>query len=260
VFERLGRQRFSELDVELRSILKEKGLREKDPFEEIVARAAVIDLPPNASFEDVVEQAAEELSAHLPCTDEELIEGFMEGTRTGVTPVSHGVALPHMRLAGIDAPRMVLVRARSGIDIPVGDVFGETRVERDTRAIFFLVSPEADPGQHLRLLAKLASQVDDENFLERWLAAPDGYDLKRMFLREEGLLSLTLARGAPSEELIDQSIRELDLPDGCLIAIIQRPGETLVPRGRTVLHDGDRLTIIGNEDAMRLVAQRFAPI
>jgi len=37
VFERLGKRRFEGLDYELRGILKEKGLRKEDPFEEIVA-------------------------------------------------------------------------------------------------------------------------------------------------------------------------------------------------------------------------------
>jgi amino acid transporter len=38
VFERLGRQRHHNLDTELRGILREKGLRQEDPFDEIVSR------------------------------------------------------------------------------------------------------------------------------------------------------------------------------------------------------------------------------
>ena len=45
VFERLGRQRDTGLDRELRQIMKEKGLREADPFEEVVTAAAIIDTP-----------------------------------------------------------------------------------------------------------------------------------------------------------------------------------------------------------------------
>ena len=43
VFERLGRQRFDGLDSELRGILKEKGLRAGDPFEEVVAMSHVFE-------------------------------------------------------------------------------------------------------------------------------------------------------------------------------------------------------------------------
>ena len=35
------------------------------------------------------------------------------------------------------------------------------------------------------------------------------------------------------------------MPEGSLIAIIRREGKTIVPRGNTVLANGDRLTIIG---------------
>ena len=52
VFARLGKQRFEGLDPELRSIMKEKGLRAQDPFDEVVARAFVIDGPANATSSD----------------------------------------------------------------------------------------------------------------------------------------------------------------------------------------------------------------
>ena len=50
VFERLGRRRFDDLDRELRTILKEKGARPADSFEEVIARSEVLDLE-SASFE-----------------------------------------------------------------------------------------------------------------------------------------------------------------------------------------------------------------
>ena len=39
------------------------------------------------------------------------------------------------------------------------------------RAVFFLVSPDEDAGQHLRLLGHLATRVDDPAFLDRWTEA-----------------------------------------------------------------------------------------
>ena len=44
LFERLGRSSDDGLDRELRGILKEKGLRNDDPFDEIIARSFVIDV------------------------------------------------------------------------------------------------------------------------------------------------------------------------------------------------------------------------
>ena len=91
VFQRLGERRSMGLDPELRSLLKEKGLREEDPFEEVIARAETIDAEDGISFEEVVEQASARLALHLPCSAENLREGFLQGTLIGATPVERGV-------------------------------------------------------------------------------------------------------------------------------------------------------------------------
>ena len=47
------------------------------------------------------------------------------------------------------------------------------------------------------------------------------------------------------------------MPEGSLVALIRRRGETLVPRGRTVLHEWDRLTIIGEPLGLKELAERY---
>jgi len=257
IFERLGRKRFAALDIELREILKEKGLRAHDPFDEIVAMARVIDAPQGATFEDIVTTAAEELSALLPTTASSLAEGFLEGTRVGATPVTGGVALPHLRLPELTKPFMVIARSRSGVTIDVGDVFGAVHEEESIHAIFFLVSPEDDPSQHLRLLAQLAGHVEKEGFMTKWLASETNQEMKEILLREDRFMSLQLAIGHPTEPLIDVPISLLSFPEDCLVAIIHRRGHMVVPRGSTVLEEGDQLTIIGDQRGIRSLKDRF---
>ena len=251
VFERLGRRRFPGLDRELRSILKEKGLRDEDPFEEVVARAFVILARRRDNFDRIVRRASTLLAQRLPCTAETLTEGFLQGTRTGATPVSGGVALPHLRLAGIDNPQMVLVRSSAGIPVETGDVFGAAKPPSDIFAIFLLVSSDRNPGQHLRLLAELASRVDQEEFLPSWLAADDEQGLKEILLRSDRYLSIPVRKGAASAAMIGRRMRDLGFPEGCLVAIIRREGETIVPTGGTVVQEGDWLTVIGNDKGIR---------
>ena len=50
LFSRLGRRPYDPLDIELRGIIKEKGLRPTDPFDEIIARAHVLQANPNRGF------------------------------------------------------------------------------------------------------------------------------------------------------------------------------------------------------------------
>ena len=105
IFERLGRQRYGGLESEMRGILKEKGLRDTDPFDEIVTRSNVIDLEYKAEFEDVVKTASAWISQFVMHTAEEIQKQFLEGTRMGATPVTHGIALPHLKIRWIAASR-----------------------------------------------------------------------------------------------------------------------------------------------------------
>jgi amino acid transporter/mannitol/fructose-specific phosphotransferase system IIA component (Ntr-type) len=256
-FERLGQRRYEGLDTELRGILKEKGLRAEDPFDEVVGRAVVVDLPDAASFEDAVRRASGLLSQRLPLGAQRLAEGFLHGTRTGATPVSHGAALPHLRLPEADSPELALVRSRAGVNIAIGDQFADDRSHGMLiHALFFLVSPEENPGQHLRLLAGIAERVDDEDFMEAWLSSRE-YELKEAILRDERFLSLSLAEEAPSGALIGRSLSGIDMPPGTLVALIRRGPEILVPRGRTVLATGDRLSIVGDPTGIREIRERY---
>lgn len=46
-------------------------------------------------------------------------------------------------------------------------------------------------------------------------------------------------------------------PAGALVALVRRRGETLVPRGATVLEAGDRLTILGDPGGLRELRRRL---
>lgn len=265
VFERLGRRRFAGLDPELRQIMKEKGLREEDPFDEVVARASVIDQEGEVPFEELAQRAADLLARLVPATREELARRFLEGTRLGITPVSHGVALPHLRMAGVATPHLVLARSRSGVPVRVGGRGAEApqgagvgeRAEEPIRAVFFLVSPERNPRQHLRILAQLAGRADDEEFMDAWLRAENETELREVILRDDRFLSLRLAPGTPAAALAGRSLREAGMPAGTLVALVARGGETLVPGGNTVLEEGDRLTVVGTPEGIRELARRY---
>ena len=260
-FERLGRRRFEGLDSELRGILKEKGLREEDPFDEVVARSAVLDLADGVNFSEATAEAARLLSWRVGGVAEHLADGFMHGTRTGATPVSRGIALPHLRVPEAEAPELVLVRSKSGIQVTVGDQFSEAHPHGEQiYAMFFLCSPEENPGQHLRILAGIAGRVDDEGFMDEWIGVEHAQELREVLLRDERFLSLRLVAETPSGELIGNELRELQLPPGSLIALIRREGGFVVPGGRTVLEESDRLTIVGDPAAVRAIHKRYGGV
>jgi len=56
-----------------------------------------------------------------------------------------------------------------------------------------------------------------------------------------------------NEELVGRTVREVgpELPDGCLIALVARNGQTQVPDADFTLQEGDNITLIGSREAVR---------
>ena len=255
LFERLGRRRYEGLDGELRTILKEKGMEDEAPFERLVTGAAVLDVPPSAAFEQVALEAARLIAPSLPIGPDALAERFLDGSRYGATPVSHGVALPHHRLAGITYSRLVMVRSRSGFRLPPAADGSES--EDLIYAAFFLVSPEEPPGAHLRTLANIAGRIDEGDFMDEWLAARTEQELKEVLLRNDRYLSIALAQHGPAEALVGKALREIRFPAGTLVALIRRDGQSTVPSGSTILEPGDRITVIGDAAGIRALREQY---
>ena len=252
VFERLGKLRHEGLESEMRGILKEKGLRDHDPYDELIAQAFVIDTEEIQGFDELIEQASEKLAEKLSYPADKIAHEFLDGTKVGGTPVSHGVALPHMRLHHIIEPELLIVRAQKGINIDLGqDFWGEHKPEGEVNAIFFLVSPEENPKQHLRILAKIAGRVDDANFIEEWLDAENEQQLKESLLRDANFISMTIRSGTKSSGFIEKMLKEIHLPEETLIAVITRDGLPIVPSGKKQLKEGDRLTVIGDPNGIK---------
>ncbi len=247
VFERLGRQKHHDLDTELRGILREKGLRKEDPFDDIVSRSLVFDLDAERPFEEVVTMVACQLEPRVHMSAENIKARIMEGTRIGATPVTHGVALPHFRSAKIEQAEMALIRARQGVCMTMyNPLTHEEEGEACVEALFFLVSPESDPAQHLRMLARIAERVDEESFSATWHQAANEQQLRQCLQHDDRFLTLNLTAEGATSSLLDKPLSTVDMPKGCLVAMLHRGGHSFVPNGKTVLKNGDRLTIIGD--------------
>jgi amino acid transporter/mannitol/fructose-specific phosphotransferase system IIA component (Ntr-type) len=254
LFARLGHRRFDGLDIELRGILQSKGLKQDDPYEDVVARAFTIDAEPGQTFEELTQEAAELLAGRIPIPVERLADGLVDGRPTGLMPSSQGVALPHVRLKEADQAEIVLVRSREGVTVN-----GGLEDETSYRAIIYMASPEGKPGQHLRILAQIALHAEDEHFIEQWLAAEHRYQLREILLRDERYISIPLEPHEPAASWVGQELKNLELPPSCLIAVIRRGSEVIMPKGNTVLEMGDRLTVLGEPEDIETLHVELHP-
>jgi len=88
--------------------------------------------------------------------------------RLGSTGLGHGVAIPHGRMAEIDAPRVAVLRLEQGVDFEAID-------HEPVDILIALVVPEESTSEHLELLAQLAralSQPDNIASLRRSADSP----------------------------------------------------------------------------------------
>ncbi len=90
-----------------------------------------------------------------------VVEKIEERERQGSTFMNQGLALPHIRMAGLAGPRMALGLTRGGIS----DQSGEA-----VRMVALVLSPSDDQRDHLRLLA-MAAKMHQRMDLRRELGA-----------------------------------------------------------------------------------------
>jgi NhaP-type Na+/H+ and K+/H+ antiporter len=98
----------------------------------------------------------------------------------------------------------------------------------------------------LRTQAALVNRVDEGSFLAEWRTASNEQEIKEALLHHERYLSLHLLSDTATESFIDERVADLSIPASTLVALVRRNGRIVIPRGDTVLREGDRITIIGD--------------
>lgn len=249
VFARLGERTHRGLDAELRLILAERGLHTSDQFEAVVSRARVVELESVIDFDAALYAGAGALAESLGLDRQELADTLAAESRLGLMPVANAVALPHLRTDRVDSPRMALVRIREGVDVVPEPGHAPERVF----SVIMLISPDAHPGRHLRILARIAERIDRQDFLPAWQEAEDAAELKELLLRDDRFLTVSIEEEGPTSALAGKRVVESKLPPGVLIALVRRDGRSFVPRAAHPLLAGDRLTLIGEPDALNRV-------
>lgn len=250
VHARLGERRYHGLEHEMRTILREKGLRDEDPYEKVIGRAVVFDFNQRMRFEEVTDMVTQELSDRVNFSKEELSKRFLKNLEEGIITVSQTAALKHIRVGKDIETEIALVRCKEGFHIDKSYLEDNEAVEGNKiYCLIYLISSTKNSGQHLRILAHLAEMIDNTNFTERFLNAQDISDIREILLRDEHFINITLKQDSESNRIIGKQIKELEdfLPGKSLITMVKRNDELVFPHGDTVLQENDILSIIGEK-------------
>jgi basic amino acid/polyamine antiporter, APA family len=256
-FALLGQKEHKQLEVELLNILKDKGLREGDPFGEMIVTATVTDLGwKRTSFDSVVSDVSAKFAREILGTDRDrLKKEFMD-----VTPIDPALIIPRVsilygKVGGIDHPVLHIVLSQRGVKKPVmkGEIYSEDHI----RVFFFMLSRKDEPKQQLRMLSRLMDLVERDGFVDIITGIGNHREIKEYLLHNERYISFHLMSGTPTAAFIDKSLKEIRFPDDVLVAMVQRKERIFTPRGDTVLRENDIITIIGEPRGIRTLYNQY---
>ncbi|WP_018860722.1 MULTISPECIES: PTS sugar transporter subunit IIA [unclassified Thioalkalivibrio] len=108
-----------------------------------------------------------------------IFEALSAREKLGSTGLGHGVAIPHGRLAEIDAPRVAVLRLDQGVDFDAMD-------HEPVDILIALLVPEAATSEHLDLLAQLARGLSQPDNIASLRRAGDADALERALTRAFG--------------------------------------------------------------------------
>jgi mannitol/fructose-specific phosphotransferase system IIA component (Ntr-type) len=251
-FALLGKYQYSELENEFMTILKEKGLRQGDPFDETITRARITSLEKDVEFDDLVAHVAEVFSTEMHASKETLINEFMTTSAIEPALIIPEVSILYAKSEGVDHPSLHIVLSSRGIRKPVGK--GGISSEDYIRIFFFLVNPPSDSRQQLRMLSRLVDIIEREEFVEEMFDHKSHRKIKEYLLHNERFFTVRLLPQSAQFELVGKKLKEISLPPDVLVALIERDSETFAPHGDTVLEEHDALTLIGEPKS---IAQLF---
>lgn len=242
VHARLGQLRYEALEHELMTIINEKNLKSSLTYEEVIARSIVMRAKEgSSSFDRLIMRATIRLDRRLKL-EKDVLRDNLADLEKNFTQLKKGVFFKYVQMEDIKIPEMVAIQAKEGIELTIG------KEKHTAHAMIFLITPADRPLLHMRIIGHLAELIEAEEFLDRWKVADNEQELKSVLLSDERLLHLRLQEHTPSEKWIGKAIKDLTLPGECLVTIIERDSEIIIPKGKTRLESGDVLTVLGYPD------------
>lgn len=164
----------SHLEDELVQISLERDEVVTDRFDDLVKQSPVLDISERIAARDLFRRLGETLGPLVRMPPAEVEKLLLQREREASTVVHPGIAIPHMVVQGTQVFRMVIVRCREGA------VFSE--LQEPVHVVFTLAGSLDERNFHLRALMAIATIVQEENFMERWLRAANEGQLRDILL------------------------------------------------------------------------------
>jgi basic amino acid/polyamine antiporter, APA family len=169
-----GEIRHASLEDELRQIALERDAIVGDRFDDMVKTCEVMDIEGPLSADDLFTEVADVLAERLGLDQDTLLAKLREREKDSSTVIQPGLAIPHVIVDGEELFEILPVRCRGGIVFDVA--------KPPVQTAFILVGSADERNYHLRALMAIAHIVQEEGFIDRWMAAGTTEHLRDLLL------------------------------------------------------------------------------
>ncbi len=130
---------------------------------------------------NVFQALAVELAPHTAVTAESIAALLSEKEERSASGIGEGIAIPHLKLPGLQQPLAIMARLKNGVDFGAVDGL-------PVDLVFLLVSPANDGPLHLRRLSRVSRFFRNPELCESLRAAEDADAMRALLIAPEGWL------------------------------------------------------------------------
>jgi amino acid transporter/mannitol/fructose-specific phosphotransferase system IIA component (Ntr-type) len=253
-FALLGKHQHDDLENEFLSILREKGLRDDDPFNQTIVRTKV-SFVHNQQFNDLVQQVSNSISKEINIDSETLENGFLKTSPIDPAFVIPEVSILYAQIPDIKHPVLHIILSEKGVIKPT--LKNGIESEDNIKVFFFLVNAEEQPRQQLRMLAGILDIAERDHFIKDILALKNDKKVIEYLLHDKRYISIQLVKNSTSAIFINKRLMEVQLPNDVLVVLVERGTAFFAPNGKTLLLENDSITIIGETNSINQLYDRF---
>ena len=244
-FSELGRNTYEGLEHELMTIINDRTSAENLSYESVVARSLVSDFRYGRyTVADLAEIMAEESEARFDIPADTVRE-IVRDCETQFRELSERVRLVPYVHEDITEPELFIFRfgPKAHLDMNIEEV-------DEVHTLMFLLSPRKPAGLDMRIAGHLAEIVQGEGFDRRWLCAQSESELTDVLVRDDHFLHVPVMEVPSLATQVGKRLADLELPEDCLLALVERDGKTLIAGPDIVLAKRDIVALVGEPEVI----------
>jgi PTS system nitrogen regulatory IIA component len=125
------------------------------------------------SLKQLYQFLSDHVSQLIGASKQNVFKSLWEAEKIESAAIGQGVAIPHMRLARLTRPMVVLVRLSQPIEIQSHD---DTPVD----IVCLVLTPDYEGVKHLQRLAKVSRYFREESFCDKLRAAKTAQEIRQI--------------------------------------------------------------------------------